>query len=314
MSMTTDDEPVTATTTDEDASVAPPSGEIVAPAGEAVADPIVPDPEPATESVQAVADEAASADVPDEPEPEVPASAEVDEPEPESESESESVSEAEAAEPEVPAEPPSSKRWYVIKVASNREDSTKRNIERQMRIEGLEHLFGQIVIPFEEVVEVKKVSDTTKSGDKVTKTKKVVKKVKKYPGYVMAEVEWNPEVQAMLRGVSGVSDFVGAQGIGKPPPPMSDIDVQRMLGTYKGGGGGAGNQNEEKKKEVVVKLHFEKGDKVRIRDGAFANFEGIVKGISESKESGETPVVTVGVQVLGRETSIEMEFWQVDKL
>ena len=218
----------------------------------------------------------------------------------------------EPAEPAEPAPPPSPRRWYVIKVASNREDSTKRNIERQVKIEGLEHFFGDIVIPYEEVVEVKKVTDTTKSGDKTTKTKKVIKKVKKYPGYLMAEVEWNAEVQSMLRGVSGVSDFVGAVGIGKPPPPMSDADVQRMMGTH--GGGGSGPATDGGKKKEVVKLNFEKGDKVRIRDGAFANFEGVVKGITEPKEAGETPVVTVGVQVLGRETSIEMEFWQVDKL
>ena len=300
--MSTDEE-LTATAptaADADPSAVPPSDETAVPEVEAVADPTlslppIADPQLAAEPVEAVSEES-------------PAPADVDEPD------AEPVTEDAPTEPELPAEPPSNKRWYVIKVASNREDSTKRNIERQMRIEGLEQLFGQIVIPFEEVVEVKKVSDTTKSGDKVTKTKKVIKKVKKYPGYVMAEVEWNPEVQAMLRGVSGVSDFVGAKGIGSPPPPMSDIDVQRMLGTYKGVGGGAGQPNEEKKKEVVVKLHFEKGDKVRIRDGAFANFEGIVKGISEPKESGETPIVTVGVQVLGRETSIEMEFWQVDKL
>lgn len=228
--------------------------------------------------------------------------------------------------PAEPAPPPSNKRWYVIKVASNREDSTKRNIERQMRIDGLETYFGQIVIPYEEVVEVKKVTDTTKAGDKTTKTKKVIKKVKKFPGYLMAEVEWNAEVQAMLRGVSGVSGFVGEQpgkqGIGKPPPPMTDADVQRMLGTHSGGSGGGatggtgGGSTQEggKKLKEVVKLNFEKGDKVRIKDGAFAGFEGLVKGITEPKEAGETPIVTVGVQVLGRETSIEMEFWQVDKL
>lgn len=308
--MSTDDELTTTAAVDSDPSAAPTSDDSAPQEGAVAADrPLAEaptqDPEPAVEPVEAIAVEAVemsanSADA----EPDAPAAAESDEPVEEPVAEAEPVTEA---------EPPSNKRWYVIKVASNREDSTKRNIERQMRIDGLEHFFGQIVIPFEEVVEVKKVSDTTKAGDKVTKTKKVTKKVKKYPGYVMAEVEWNAEVQAMLRGVSGVSDFVGAQGIGKPPPPMSDLDVQRMLGTFKGGGA-AGQPAEEKKKEVVVKLHFEKGDKVRIRDGAFANFEGVVKGISEPKESGETPVVTVGVQVLGRETSIEMEFWQVDKL
>ena len=220
--------------------------------------------------------------------------------------------EPDVEEPAVAPAPPPKKRWYVIKVASNREESTKRNVERQIKIDGLEEFFGEIVIPFEEVVEVKKVTDTTKAGDKTTKTKKVIKKVKKFPGYIMAEVEWTPEVGAMLRGVSGVSGFVGEQGIGKPPPPMTEKDVQRMLGTPTPGGAGA--EAPKKPKTEVVKLHFEKGDKVRIREGAFANFEGEVKGITDPKEAGETPVVTVEVQVLGRPTSIEMEFWQVDKL
>jgi transcriptional antiterminator NusG len=229
------------------------------------------------------------------------------------EAEESDVVEADDA-PESVAEPapPPKKRWYVIKVASNREESTKRNVERQIKIDNLEEFFGQIVIPVEEVVEVKKVTDTTKAGDKTTKTKKVIKKVKKFPGYIMAEVEWTPEVGAMLRGVSGVSGFVGEQGIGKPPPPMTDQDVQRMLGAPTPGG--SGGDAPKKPKTEVVKLHFEKGDKVRIREGAFANFEGEVKAITEPKEAGEHPIVTVGVQVLGRETTIEMEFWQVDKL
>lgn len=241
---------------------------------------------------------------------------------PELEAESNDVLEAAEADAEVealPAEPtlapePPKKRWYVIKVASNREESTKRNIERQIRVEGLEEFFGQIVIPVEEVVEVKKVTDTTKAGDKTTKTKKVTKKVKKFPGYIMAEVEWTPEVGAMLRGVSGVSGFVGEQGIGKPPPPMTDKDVQKMLGTAPTGGIGGAADAPKKPKTEVVKLHFEKGDKVRIREGAFANFEGEVKAITEPKEAGEHPVITVVVQVLGRPTPIDLEFWQVDKI
>ena len=266
------------------------------PAAEAVAD-VEPADAPAD-------DETPTAEAPDE-------SAEL----PDAEPDADAAELAELAEPAEPAPPPSKRRWYVIKVASNREDSTKRNIERQVKIEGLEAFFGDIVIPFEEVVEVKKVTDTTKSGDKTTKTKKVIKKVKKYPGYVMAEVEWNAEVQSMLRSVSGVSDFVGAVGIGKPPPPMSDADVQRMMGTHPAGGSGpAAEGGKSSGKKEVVKLNFEKGDKVRIRDGAFANFEGTVKGISEPKEAGEHPIITVEVQVLGRGTSIEMEFWQVDKL
>jgi transcriptional antiterminator NusG len=205
-----------------------------------------------------------------------------------------------------PAEEPNPKRWYVVKVASGREESIKAAILRKVKIDGLEPYFGQIVIPVERITEVKKVKEV-KNGEKITREKRVVKERKKFPGYLMAEVEFNGDILTLFRDTNGVGDFVGATGPGKPPPPMSDIDVQRML--Y-GMTGSAANEG----KKVQVKLDFEKGDKVRIREGAFANYEGEVKVIVDTKESGETPKVTVEVQVLGRPVPIELEYWQVDKI
>jgi len=221
------------------------------------------------------------------------------------------VAEIEAEEPApVPAEPVvevSPKRWYVVKVASGREESIKAAIERKVKIEAMEHFFGQIVIPVEKVRMIKKVKET-KNGEKITKEKAYIKETKKFPGYLMAEVEFNAEILTLFRDVNGVGDFVGATGPGKPPPPMSELDVQRMLygmlpGDPKGGA----------IKSTVVKLDFERGDKVRIRDGAFANYEGEVKTITDSKD-GEAPKVTVEVQVLGRPVPLVMEYFQVDKI
>ena len=130
-----------------------------------------------------------------------------------------------------PAEPvpvPSLKRWYVVKVASGREESIKAAIERKVKIEAMEHFFGQIVIPVEKVRMIKKVKET-KNGEKITKEKPYIKETKKFPGYLMAEVEFNAEILTLFRDVNGVGDFVGATGPGKPPPPMSELDVQRML-------------------------------------------------------------------------------------
>jgi len=207
---------------------------------------------------------------------------------------------------EPPAEEPSLKHWYVVKVASGREESIKAAILRKVKIDGLEAFFGQIVIPVERITEIKKVKEV-KNGEKITKEKRVVKERKKFPGYLMAEVEFNGEILTLFRDTSGVGDFVGATGPGKPPPPMSDIDVQRMLyGMLPG--------EQKKQGPVTVKLDFEKGDKVRIREGAFANYEGEVKMIIDTKEAGETPKVTVEVQVLGRPVPIELEYWQVDKI
>jgi transcriptional antiterminator NusG len=212
--------------------------------------------------------------------------------------------------PEPPAEPeapPSNKKWYVVKVTSGREESIKKAIERQVKIEGLEEHFGQIVIPVERVTEVKKVKET-KNGEKVTKEKRVIKERKKFPGYVVAEVEFTDEIQHLFRGTSGVGDFVGATGPNKPPIPMTDLEVRRMLGEP-----GAG-KDDGKKGPTVVKLDFEKGDKVRIREGAFANMEGEVKEISTPKEAGETPKVSVEVSIFGRPVPVELEYWLVDKV
>jgi transcriptional antiterminator NusG len=214
------------------------------------------------------------------------------------------------AEPAAPPPEPSKKKWYVVKVASGREESIKAAIERMVKIEGLEVFFGQIVIPVERITEVKKVTET-KNGQKVTKEKRVVKEKKKFPGYLMAEVEWTPDLQALFRDTSGVGDFVGSTGPGKEPAPMSERDVQSMLygmlpddkkGDYK------------PKQPDKIKLDYEVGDKVRIREGAFANFEGEVTTIQLPKEAGETPKVTVKVMVLGRQTPLELEYWQVDKV
>lgn len=210
--------------------------------------------------------------------------------------------------PPADAPPPSNKKWYIIKVTSGREESIKAAIERKVKIEGLEEFFGQVYIPVEKVIEVKKVRET-KNGEKVTKEKRVTKERKKFPGYVMAEVEFNDRILYLFRETSGVGDFVGGATPMKPPPPMTDREVQAMFG-------GAVGPDDTKKKagKTVVKLDFEKGDKVRIREGAFSNMEGEVKIITEPKEQGETPKVTVEVSIFGRPVPVELDYWQVDKV
>ena len=214
--------------------------------------------------------------------------------------------------PEAEAEPESKKKWYIIKVTSGREESIKAAIERKIKIEGLEEYFGQVYIPVEKVTEVKKVRET-KNGERITKEKRVVKAKKKFPGYLMTNLEYNDDVLYVFRETSGVSEFIGAAP-GKVPLPMLDLDVTRMLDD------GTGNLPEDAKggkvggRKVVVKLDFEKGDKVRIRDGAFANMEGDIKEISTPKDSTETPKVTVVVTIFGRGVEMEFDYWQVDKV
>jgi len=202
--------------------------------------------------------------------------------------------------------PTSNKKWYVVRVTSGREETIKAAIERRVKIDGLEEYFGQIVIPVERVTEVKKVKET-KNGEKITKEKRVIKERKKFPGYIMVEVEFNDRILYLFRETAGVADFVGSAGPLKPPPPMSDLEVRRMLGE-------AISDKDKKGKDLVIKLDYEKGDKVRIREGAFANMEGEVKEISMPKDANETPKVKVEVTIFGRGVPVDLDYWQVDKV
>ncbi len=226
---------------------------------------------------------------------------------------------------EPPSEPPpeNKKKWYAVKVQSGREESIKLAIERKVRIEGLERYFGQIVIPVEEINEKKKVKVRVKNKatgeiESHTQEKNVVKKQKKYPGYIFAEVEFNDEILYLFRDTPGVGDFVGitakkssSGGLERSPPlPMTDREVQSML---------TGVPNLDRGKagravKTVVKLDFEKGDKVRIKKGAFAGQEGEVKAIVEAKDPADSPKVTVEVTFWGRPVPVELDYWEVDKV
>ncbi|VTR96641.1 transcription termination antitermination factor : Transcription termination/antitermination protein NusG OS=Planctomyces maris DSM 8797 GN=nusG PE=3 SV=1: NusG [Gemmata massiliana] len=213
-------------------------------------------------------------------------------------------------EPAAEPVPESKKKWYAIKVQSGREDTIKAAILRKVAIEGLEEYFGQIMIPYEEVIEKKavKVKDK-KTGDTVTVERKVTRKRKKFQGYLFAELEFNDRILYLFRETSGVGDFLNLRN--KPneaptPEPMSDQEVQQMLTGEKQ----AGVDNKGKK----IKIEFEKGDRVRIREGSFANSEGEVTAISEPKDPTDAPKITVVVTFWGRPLPVELEYWQVAKV
>jgi len=188
---------------------------------------------------------------------------------------------AKADEPSPPA--PSNKRWYVVKVQSGREESIKEAIERRVKIEGLEEYFGQIIIPVERVTEMR-------SG------KRVVRERKLYPGYLMVEVEYNDRILYLFRETSGVGDFVGGS-VNHPPPPMSDREVERMLG----------RQGEHVPGIAHPKPKFDRGDRVKVKDGTFAGMEGEVKDLLEAKG-----LVRVELTIFGRPVPVELEYWQVE--
>jgi transcriptional antiterminator NusG len=201
------------------------------------------------------------------------------------------------------------KKWYAIKVQSGREDSIKAAVLRKVRIEGLEEFFGRIEIPVEEVSEKKtvKVKDK-KTGETTFQEKKVTRKKKKFQGYLFAELEFNDRILYLFRETSGVGDFLNLRhkpGLPPTPEPMPEHEVQSML---------TGMAVKDPSKKVKIRLDFEKGDKVRIRDGSFANSEGEVKAIIEAKDPNEAPKVSVELTFWGRPLVVEFDSNQVEKV
>jgi transcriptional antiterminator NusG len=190
---------------------------------------------------------------------------------------------AAAAEPpiEVPVEPKSDKmEWYILKVQSNREESIKDGLLRRVKREGLDRYFGEVIIPTEKVTEVK-------GG------KKRVMKRKLYPGYLVVQMEINDDTWFLVRETTGIGDFTGAAG---RPAPMLAHEVSRILA----------RQEEKSEKAPKLNIAFKPGDQVKINDGTFENFEGHVESIDETNGR-----VTVMINIFGRSTPVQFEYWQL---
>jgi len=202
--------------------------------------------------------------------------------------------------PEAPAAaeaaPENKKNWYVVKVQSGREDTIKEAIERRMRKEGLEEFFGQIVIPVEKVSEIKQ---DAKTGKRVTKTRER----KLYPGYLMVEVEYNDRILYLFRETSGVGDFVGAHpgDLQRAPTPMSQKEIQKILGPVKG-------QGEGDKTVPAPPKDLDVGTRVRVVDGTFNGMEGNVKQILDAVGK-----VQVELTIFGRPVAVDLEYYQVEQ-
>ena len=193
------------------------------------------------------------------------------------------------------------KKWYVVKVQSGREDSIKGSLERRVKLENLEPHVGRIVVPVEKITEVR-------DG------KRRIKKVKKFPGYLFCEVDFNEHVLYLFRETSGVGDFVGGSHT-KLPQPMSEREVQRMLADQDEvtGGEAAGKKGgEEPEIKGRIKLDYDVGDTVKVREGMFANMEGPVKDIAD--RDSQTPKVKVVLTIWGRPVEVDLDYWQVDRV
>ena len=192
-----------------------------------------------------------------------------------------------AEETEVAAEPEekeAERHWYILKVQVNREESIRDALLRRIKIEGLEEYFGDVVVPTEDVAEF------TKSGKR-----RIVKK-KLYPGYILAHMTINDDTWFVVRETPGVGDFTGSAG---KPTPMDPREVERILKI--------GKEADEGTTQVKTAIPFRTGDRVRVKDGYFQNFEGDVEGVDEANGR-----ITVMINIFGRSTPVELEHWQVE--
>jgi transcription termination/antitermination protein NusG len=174
--------------------------------------------------------------------------------------------------------------WYVLKVQSSREDTIRDALQRRVKIQGLQRFFGQIVVPTEKITEIRN-------------NKKRVVERKTYPGYIMVQMELNEKTWFLVRETPGVGDFVGAHGT---PTKMTEAEVNQML-----------HQEEEKTTAETpkVRIDVERGDRVKIKDGPFENFEGTVEEVIEGRG-----LVKVMLIIFNRPTPVDLEYWQVERI
>ncbi|OGO92398.1 MAG: transcription termination/antitermination protein NusG [Coxiella sp. RIFCSPHIGHO2_12_FULL_44_14] len=174
------------------------------------------------------------------------------------------------------------KRWYVIHVYSGYENYVIQALQKRIRLKNLEHKFGEIIVPTEEVVEMR-------AGQKRKSERKF------FPGYVLVQMEMDDETWHLVKSVRRVWGFIG--GTAEKPAPISDKEAAAIL-----------QRVEEGESRPKPKVLFEPGEVVRVTDGPFADFNGVVEDVNYEKNR-----LRVSVLIFGRSTPVELEFGQVEK-
>jgi len=178
--------------------------------------------------------------------------------------------------------------WFVLRVASNKESSVRETLLRKVQIEGMQHLVGRILVPTEK-------TKTVKGG------KQRIVETKLYPGYVFVEMKLEEDgripqdVFFLIKETTGVGDFVGTAG---RPTPMKEHEIEKML-----------IDSRKPEDQPTVKLVFQKGENVRIKEGPFEGYEGTVDEMFPEKG-----MVRVLVTIFGRQAPIDIEEWQLGKV
>lgn len=173
-------------------------------------------------------------------------------------------------------------KWYVVHAYSNYENKVKTSLEDRIKLHGLEEKFGKIMVPTEEVVEMRE-------GQKRRSERKF------FPGYVLVQMDLDEETWHLVKEVPKVLGFIG--GSSDRPAPISEAEADAIL-----------NRVEEGVDKPRPKVLFEPGEVVRVVDGPFNDFSGVVENVNYDKSK-----LRVAVQILGRPTPVELDFGQVEK-
>ena len=176
-------------------------------------------------------------------------------------------------------------KWYVLKAISGQESKVKTYIETEIKRVGYESYVTQVIIPTEKVIQMR-------NG------KKILKERPYYPGYLMVEANLTGEIPHMIKNIPGVNSFLSLTK-GGDPVPMRKSEVNRMLG----------RMDELSEFAVDVEIPFVVGESIKVIDGPFNGFNGVIEKIHEDKKKLE-----VKVRIFGRETPLELSYMQVEKL
>ncbi len=174
------------------------------------------------------------------------------------------------------------KNWYVVHTQTGLEDKVKRALENKISVSGMQELISSVVIPTEQVSEVR-------SGKRKNSHRKF------FPGYLLVEMELNEATYIFVKTAPGVTGFIG---LGKKPMPLPQEEVDNIL-----------RKTKDTQVKPSPKIVFEKGEQVRVTEGPFQNFNGTIDEIHPEKGK-----IKVSVSIFGRATPVELEYWQVEKI